>query len=206
MTVGSGTLTVKNGKYKELAIVDAEGKEYTTIIGGVVVNNSTSSPYTAASGVEFIDATSRTTTVQITGNELNNTILGGSDNDTLYGENGADSLLGGAGADKLYGGAGDDILIGGAGNDSLWGNDGANTFVYNAGDGKDLITGFGENDSLIINDVDLDDIAISKTSTALVMNIDTNNTITFKKYVTDTFNINGSAYEVKGNVLVKQED
>ena len=56
---------------------------------------------------------------------------------------------------------------------------------------------------IILNDVDLSEITVSRSSSALVLNIDTNNTITFKTYATDTFNINGDSYEVKGNQLVK---
>ena len=94
LTVGSGTLNIKNGKLKELYIIDAEGNELTTIIGGAVLDNSASTPYNLAADVEYADATARTKAIRINGNDLNNTILGGSGKDVLYGGDGTDSLLG----------------------------------------------------------------------------------------------------------------
>ncbi len=58
----------------------------------------------------------------------------GAGNDQLAGDPGNDTLTGGAGDDTLNGGTGDDVLVGGAGSD---------TYVYNLGDGNDLITDLG---------------------------------------------------------------
>lgn len=55
----------------------------------------------------------------------------------------ADVLHGEDGADKLNGGKGNDTIYGDAGNDTLTGAKGADTFVFEAGDGKDKITDFG---------------------------------------------------------------
>ncbi|MDU3911695.1 calcium-binding protein [Kluyvera ascorbata] len=54
----------------------------------------------------------------------------GSHDDTLTGLSGDDRLYGNDGNDTLTGGAGQDILTGGAGSD---------TYVFNAGDGMDII-------------------------------------------------------------------
>ncbi|MBE1290918.1 MAG: calcium-binding protein [Rhodobacteraceae bacterium] len=67
--------------------------------------------------------------------------------DYIHGGAGNDALDGGAGADKLVGGAGSDTLSGGAGDDHLWGGnwwrDGdADTFVTQAGGGRDMIHDF----------------------------------------------------------------
>src|SRR3546814_7880310 len=43
----------------------------------------------------------------------------------------------------LYGRAGNDTLTGGLGNDTLSGDGGNDTFVFNAGDGQDVITEWG---------------------------------------------------------------
>ncbi|PCH92773.1 MAG: hypothetical protein COB84_10205 [Rhodobacteraceae bacterium] len=56
-------------------------------------------------------------------------------------------MYGGEGDDKIVGGSGSDTLEGGAGNDHLWGGtwvqDGsADTFVMNAGGGRDMIHDF----------------------------------------------------------------
>lgn len=67
--------------------------------------------------------------------------------DYLHGGAGNDALDGGAGADKLVGGAGSDTLTGGAGDDHLcggnWWRDGdADTFVTQAGGGRNMIHDF----------------------------------------------------------------
>ena len=78
-------------------------------------------------------------------------ITGGKGADTLYGKDGDDTLDGGAGADQLIGGAGDDSISAGSGNDTLWGDAGDDTlsggkgedvFIYNNGDGKDIISDY----------------------------------------------------------------
>ena len=81
------------------------------------------------------------------GGQGNDTLSGGGENDYLSGGDGADRLYGGEGDDKIVGGSGSDTLEGGAGNDHLWGGtwvqDGsADTFVMNAGGGRDMIHDF----------------------------------------------------------------
>ncbi|MDU8911675.1 calcium-binding protein [Aestuariicoccus sp. MJ-SS9] len=88
---------------------------------------------------------------QIFGAGGDDTITGAGGDDALSGETGADKLLGGMGNDTLQGGAGADtlggsdgadVLIGGTGDDFLSGDAGTDVFVFQAGDGADLIKGF----------------------------------------------------------------
>ena len=65
------------------------------------------------------------------GGDGDDTLIGGSGNDQLLGGNGSDTINGGEGSDTLTGGLGDDNLLGGAGSD--W-------YVWNLGDGNDVIT------------------------------------------------------------------
>ncbi|WP_414470843.1 calcium-binding protein [Microvirga sp. M2] len=69
-------------------------------------------------------------------------------NDLFYGDERANALNGGAGNDSLYGGSGNDTLAGGTGNDFLRGESGSDTYVFNVGDGQDIISdsGFGSGD------------------------------------------------------------
>ena len=60
-------------------------------------------------------------------------------NDTVWGSNLADVAEGGAGNDTIRTFLGADTLIGGLGNDRLEGAEDADTYVYNAGDGDDVI-------------------------------------------------------------------
>ncbi len=84
---------------------------------------------------------------------------GGGGNDPLNGGPGRDHLMGGVGNDRLDGGAMNDILDGGAGRDELTGGQGndrltggehADQFIFNAGDGSDVIVDFGIGADLIV--------------------------------------------------------
>ncbi|MBJ3591875.1 hypothetical protein JGC56_12125 [Salmonella enterica subsp. enterica serovar Saintpaul] len=81
----------------------------------------------------------------------NITFFGTDNNDSLYGNNNADYLWGGAGDDSLNGGKGNDILVGGTNNDYMRGDYGSDTYLFNAGDGQDIITEGSSNNS----DVDI---------------------------------------------------
>ena len=69
-------------------------------------------------------------------------VYGEAGDDKLYGSSGKDILEGGEGNDLLDGGVGDDILVGGAGDDVLEGSYGSDTYVYNKGDGHDVINNY----------------------------------------------------------------
>lgn len=73
------------------------------------------------------------------GNTGDDVLDGGADDDFLYGAEGEDVLLGGTGRDVLEGGAGADILVGEAGDDVLAGGPGRDTYVFDRGDGVDVI-------------------------------------------------------------------
>ena len=85
----------------------------------------------------------------ITGTDKDDTIRFYDDDSVEYhGLAGSDVLVGGRGDDKLYGdegddtmsgGEGDDLLVGGRGNDIINGFRGDDTYVFNLGDGRDII-------------------------------------------------------------------
>jgi hypothetical protein len=92
--------------------------------------------------------------------------LGGDDTVTVDESNGVftdripTTLDGGAGNDRLVGGKGAETLIGGAGNDTVDGNGGADTallgagddtFVWNPGDGSDIVEGQAGTDRMVFN-------------------------------------------------------
>jgi Ca2+-binding RTX toxin-like protein len=79
---------------------------------------------------------------QLYGNGGNDTLSGGSGNDYLDGGAANDSLLGGMGNDSLYGGAGNDFLQAGIGDDVMQGDDGADTYSFILGDGRDTINNY----------------------------------------------------------------
>ncbi len=75
----------------------------------------------------------------ISGGAGDDIINGGDGNDTLNGGNNNDTLSGGADNDQLNGESGNDELVGGTGNDTLDGGSGNDTYIYNLGDGDDII-------------------------------------------------------------------
>jgi Ca2+-binding RTX toxin-like protein len=94
----------------------------------------------------------------------NDTLIGGDGDDQLVGHGGNDALDGGSGIDVLFGNAGDDMLAGGEGNDELQGHDGADTLA--GGTGNDTLFGDAGDDLYLFNlgdgqDLVFDDSAIS---------------------------------------------
>src|SRR3954470_10361618 len=78
-------------------------------------------------------------------------IDGGAGNDTIDGGGGDDTLLGGDGNDLLIGGAGNDTVTGGRGNDTALLGTGNDRFIWNPGDGSDIVEGQGGFDTLQFN-------------------------------------------------------
>ena len=195
-SVGSGSLTIKDGKGKKLALIDSTGKSSTATITDVMtVSNSTKSPVTVKPYTKTIDASKRTKAVKITGNALANSIVGGTK---------ADSLVGLAGNDTLRGGSGNDTLTGGKGNDSLWGDAGKDTFIYSSGDGKDVIFGFESGDLLQITGAF--SASYNKSAKSVAFKVDsTASAITLKDFGSTTiFHVNSSTYQLSGGKLTKK--
>ena len=75
----------------------------------------------------------------ITGTGSNDTIIGTNGYDIISGQSGDDTLDGSLGNDQIFGEYGNDTLIGGEGDDILYAGPGNDTFIYNVGDGWDVI-------------------------------------------------------------------
>ncbi len=72
----------------------------------------------------------------------NDTLIGTAQANHLTSGAGDDQVFGAGGNDVVLGGLGADILDGGLGNDQLSGGDGADTFLFTAGFGVDMVTDF----------------------------------------------------------------
>ena len=135
----------------------------------------------------------------LSGGSNHDKLSGGAGQDTLDGGTGNDSLSGGSNHDKLYGGKGDDTLIGGTGKDSLWGDAGADTFIYNFGDGQDVIFGFDNKDTLTLDGLDF---TSSYKSGVVALKFADGGSVTFKDFTTKTsFHIDDSVYKISGSKL-----
>ncbi len=65
------------------------------------------------------------------------------------------TINGGDGDDRIIGSAGNDTVIGGRGNDTALLGAGNDTFIWNPGEGSDVVEGQAGNDTLVFNDADL---------------------------------------------------
>lgn len=79
---------------------------------------------------------------RLSGDAGNDRLSGHTGSDHLSGGSGHDTLTGGDGSDRLIGGTGADWLIAGRGDDRISGGSGADGFVFNSGDGQDIVTDF----------------------------------------------------------------
>ena len=86
---------------------------------------------------------------KLVGKDGDDHVFGGDGNDTVRGNRGEDDLHGEDGNDLLAGGRDDDRLDGGAGRDFLIGGRGNDTFVFKAGNERDMILDFGYGQDVI---------------------------------------------------------
>ena len=139
--------------------------------------------FTADSTLVSIDASAVTHDLTITANAKANRIIGSEEYDVIYGEAGKDIIYGGDGDDEIHGGTDNDKLYGDGGHDTLWGDAGSDTltggagedvFIYEAGNGKDVITDYTSGiDSIVVLGLD------SRTSVASPI-VDNAGDVTFK--------------------------
>ena len=155
---GTGQNDMAGGTGNDWYIVDSLTDVITEAAGeGTLDRVFTTLNYTLSAGahVEIMSPTTISTgAINLTGNELANTIYGNGNtnvlggaggNDVLAGLGGTDTLNGGDGDDRLLGGDGDDTLNGGNNNDLLQGEAGDDTL--NGGMGNDRLEGgAGQND------------------------------------------------------------
>ena len=120
--------------------------------------NSVTLPATFAKTFELgdyknVDGAKLTNVIKITGNEAANSIIGGPKNDTLDGAAGSDTLTGGTGNDVFVYSGGNDVITDYDAKDKISVSSSASlTYADFAINGKDLILGYGENNSLTIED------------------------------------------------------
>ena len=111
-----------------------------------------SNSVTKALTLDYADGVVGTSTIRVTATDSGNesvetnftvSVIDSTENDdSLVGGNGNDYLAGLQGNDILFGNAGNDILLGGAGSDSLEGGGDNDTYIYNLGDGSDVISDY----------------------------------------------------------------
>lgn len=108
--------------------------------GNVIVGSNGADPLFGTEGVDIVSANGGNDTVFGRGGD--DIIDAGNGTDTVFGGAGNDIIDGGAGKDTLMGDAGDDVVAGGLGNDLMYGGEGNDTFVFHAGEGRDVVFDF----------------------------------------------------------------
>ncbi|MDD3595660.1 calcium-binding protein [Sulfuricurvum sp.] len=89
---------------------------------------------------------------ELSGGSFNDLLYGTDGQEELQGLDGNDYLKGLDGDDLLIGGEGDDTLQGGLGDDTLEGDGGDDVYLYNKGDGRDMIIDFSGNDTIMFGE------------------------------------------------------
>ena len=120
---GTGGSVSVTGLAATVTIAGAEGANDQLIVNGGAGNDVINAAGLAAGNVQL-------------------TIDGGAGNDTITGSQGDDILIGGDGNDTVIGGRGNDVALLGNGND---------TFIWNPGDGSDVVEGQAGTDTLVFN-------------------------------------------------------
>ncbi|EFB7478717.1 hypothetical protein DFT97_004608 [Salmonella enterica subsp. enterica serovar Newport] len=126
-------VTVKRSGYYDLLLTLAGGTDR-ILVKGFFSSDRPDGNNNPLQVVEFADGT-RWTVEDLVAKALQAT----DGADTLTGTSGDDVLYGLAGNDVLNGQDGDDILAGGTGNDILNGGAGNDTYLFNRGDGQDIL-------------------------------------------------------------------
>ena len=158
--------------------------------------------------VVTIKAGSLSAEVAVSGEYEFNFAAGNYKGKSISGSSGKDTITSHGKKLSINGGAGDDVIkilgtsttvAGGKGDDSLWGGSGKDTFIYTAGDGNDVIYGFGDNDTLTIDNLNFTSSYRAKDKSVLLTFAD--GSITFKDFTAKTFHINSNTYKIKGSKL-----
>lgn len=217
INVGNGSIRLVKGDDKKFKIREADGTTTTlaykcdsdkgdticSIFGGdsneVIKDTISGAIYRNAldggGGDDLLIGTVKEDT--LVGRSGKDTLDGGKNDDKLYGGSGNDSLIGGDGNDKLFGeadndilrgGDGKDTLNGGAGNDKLWGDAGADTFIYSFSDGKDVIYGFDNSDTLTLDTL-LFDTSYNKLTKTVSFKFDDGGYVELKNFTATTFHV-----------------
>jgi Ca2+-binding RTX toxin-like protein len=97
--------------------------------------------------------------------------------EAVFTDAGDDTLIGSSGNDTLGGWTGNDVLEGAAGDDFLEGDEGDDRYIYNLGDGSDLIQDYGsvtDDDWLVFGTgIGPEDVTVSRDGGTLVLYVET---------------------------------
>ncbi len=196
-TTTTGKLTIKNGKGKNITIIDADGNETTNtypIDNGVTVKSGvmtigtkftdTAIDLSEYPSVKNVNATTLTKGIEIIGNAQNNSIKAGKSADTVYGGTGNDTVSLGGGADIYVYSSGNDLIQDyAAGQDKIKIESG--TITASSISGSNIVLTVGDYGTLTIKSGKNKNITV----------IDSAGNETTQKYITESFTSSADLFE-----------
>jgi RHS repeat-associated protein len=199
---GTGADTLIGGTGNDIYYVDNVGDvvtetstvatEIDSVISTINYTLGTNLENLTLGGTSSINGTGNILDNLIIGNIAVNNLIGSSGNDTLDGADGNDTLSGDDGNDSLIGGSGNDSLSGGTGNDILDGGMGADTLIGGTG-----------NDSYFVDSTS-DVVTETSTIATEIDSVTSSVTHTLKANLENLFLSGSSAINGTGNTLNNQ--
>ena len=182
---------VEENSENTLSLLQIEFSE-STILDWQAISDKVEYLYADTRGTEADDTLQLTTggrlatfagNDNLTGSGGADTIVSGAGDDWVDSAAGDDLLFGGAGLDVLRGGDGNDMLDGGFGYDIMRGGQGNDTYLFNLGDGKDVIyDDSGDNTLAFGEGIDSTDLRIEKRGADLAIVYGPEDEITLSSY------------------------
>lgn len=156
LSLNEGEITLKGGKGKDIRVIESGvEKIYPTVQSGLKYN-ATMTKLTIGSNFrgESVDLTNYLPTVKnVTAIKVNSSV----------------EIVGNDKNNSLIGGKGNDTLNGGAGNDTLKGGSGADVFIYTGG--RDVIADYREEDSIQISNGTIESSVVSGNNVRLTTDL-----------------------------------
>ncbi|MBR1396530.1 MAG: calcium-binding protein, partial [Selenomonadaceae bacterium] len=230
VNVGGGSMRLIDVKDKTLNIVNHQAVNDTPTGGNGGTNTQPSvGKSDTPTGSQRTASPTSTTTDALTYNEITNKIkthntvtlgsgwsgtIKSSDYDsTVKNVNASNTssalyIVGNSNANNIIGGSGDNTINSGKGNDTLTGSSGNNIFVYDSGDGNDIITDYSPGEDLIkLNSGTIKKVSVNKNNVVLTVD---KQTITLKDAKGKKITVNDSegniSSQVYGDTNIKISD
>ena len=180
----NGSFTIVDGVDKKISFIEG-GKTRVNIFSADGIFDGNRAAITLDAATETFDAENYSKLVSIDGSAVTGEV----------------EIFGNKKSNKIFAGDNGATINGGKGNDSLWGGDGSDKFIYDSGDGRDVIFGFGNEDELELGDTFT--AAVKNNSIAFKVG-STANAVTLKDFTAETFNVNGETYGVSDGKFVQK--
>ena len=127
-------------------------------------------------------------------------MMGTNKDDTIYLTNTSQTIYAKDGKDTIYAGSGNNTIIGGKGDDKIFGSYGSDTYIYTKGDGNDIIQDSGGKDTILVKDINSNEVEFIRSTNSLILKFDDNNSITIVNYFIDNNRIESFKFEDKAIV------